>query len=95
MISLSKVIAAREAWRELGDEKLLRRYARERAAPTWAMGQITDGLLQLFAHEQPALRELRNRGLGLVNHLHPLKRWLTAQARVHGKPRFRNRAPAP
>ncbi len=80
VISLSKVIAAREAWRELGDEKLLRRYARERATPTWAMGQITDGLLQLFAHEQPLLRELRNRGLGLVNRLHPLKRWLTARA---------------
>ena len=52
----------------------------KRAAPTWAMGQITDGLLQLFAHEQPLLRELRNRGLGLVNRLHPLKRWLTARA---------------
>jgi 2-polyprenyl-6-methoxyphenol hydroxylase-like FAD-dependent oxidoreductase len=36
----------------LGDEKLLRRYARERLAPTWAMGQLTDGLLQLFAHRR-------------------------------------------
>ncbi len=80
VIALSKVIAAREPWRALGDEKLLRRYARERAAPTWAMSQVTDGLLRLFAHEQPALRELRNRGLGLVNQLHPLKRWLTARA---------------
>ena len=80
VIALSRVLAAREPWRDLGDEKLLRRYARERAAPTWAMGQITDGLLQLFSHEQPALRELRNRGLNLVNQLHPLKRWLTARA---------------
>ncbi|HEY9238295.1 MAG TPA: 2-octaprenyl-3-methyl-6-methoxy-1,4-benzoquinol hydroxylase, partial [Burkholderiaceae bacterium] len=69
-----------EAWRPLGDEKLLRRYARERAAPTWAMGQVTDGLLRLFADDTPALRELRNRGLTLVDKLSPLKRWLTARA---------------
>lgn len=78
--ALVRVIAQREAWRALGDEKLLRRYARERIAPTWAMGQVTDGLLNLFSHEAPALRELRNRGLSLVNRLPPLKRWLTTRA---------------
>ena len=80
VLALTRVIEQRETWRELGDEKLLRRYARERAAPTWAMGQVTDGLLTLFADEAPALRELRNRGLTLVNQLAPLKRWLTARA---------------
>jgi 2-polyprenyl-6-methoxyphenol hydroxylase-like FAD-dependent oxidoreductase len=44
------------------------------------MGQLTDGLLRLFSHEQPALRELRNRGMTLVNHLPPLKRWLASRA---------------
>jgi 2-polyprenyl-6-methoxyphenol hydroxylase-like FAD-dependent oxidoreductase len=78
--ALVGVIGQREPWRALGDEKLLRRYARERIAPTWAMGQVTDGLLNLFSHEAPALRELRNRGLSLVNRLPPLKRWLTARA---------------
>ncbi len=78
--ALTRVIEQREAWRDLGDEKLLRRYTRERAAPTWAMGQVTDGLLNLFAEPAPAVRELRNRGLSLVNRLSPLKRWLTAQA---------------
>ncbi|MEP7057759.1 MAG: FAD-dependent monooxygenase [Caldimonas sp.] len=77
---LARVIAAREPWRELGDERLLRRYERERAAPTWAMGEMTDGLLRLFSHRSPALAELRNRGLTLVNRLTPLKRWLTGQA---------------
>ena len=80
VLALTRVIEQRETWRDLGDEKLLRRYARERAAPTWAMGQVTDGLLTLFADEAPALRELRNRGLTLVNRLSPLKRWLTARA---------------
>ena len=78
--ALALVIKQREPWRALGDEKLLRRYARERIAPTWAMGQVTDGLLNLFSHEAPALRELRNRGLSLVNRLPPLKRWLTTRA---------------
>ena len=78
--ALCRVIANREPWRELGDEKLLRRYTRERMAPTWAMGQVTDGLMRLFSHEAPALRELRNRGLTLVNQLSPLKRWLASRA---------------
>ncbi len=78
--ALTRVLAARESWRPLGDERLLRRYARERSAPTWAMSQVTDGLLRLFSDETPALRELRNRGLTLVNRLSPVKRWLTARA---------------
>jgi 2-polyprenyl-6-methoxyphenol hydroxylase-like FAD-dependent oxidoreductase len=78
--TLVEVITAREAWRSLGDEKLLRRYARARVAPTWAMGQITDGLWRLFSHPEPLARELRNRGLTLVNRLTPLKRWLAAHA---------------
>ena len=80
VLALTRVIEQREPWRDLGDEKLLRRYARERAAPTWAMAQLTDGLLNLFAEDAPALRELRNRGMSLVNQLSPLKRWLTARA---------------
>jgi 2-polyprenyl-6-methoxyphenol hydroxylase-like FAD-dependent oxidoreductase len=78
--ALTQTLLEREPWRALGDEKLLRRYARRRATPTQTMGRVTEGLLQLFAAEQPALRELRNRGMSLVNQLSPLKRWLTARA---------------
>jgi 2-polyprenyl-6-methoxyphenol hydroxylase-like FAD-dependent oxidoreductase len=78
--TLARVIAERETWRALDDVKLLRRYARERRLPTWAMGQVTDGLLQLFSHSAPWVRELRNQGLTLVNGLPPLKRWLAARA---------------
>lgn len=78
--ALARVIAGRETWRSLADEKLLRRYARERTLPTWAMGQVTDGLLQLFSQPAPWVRELRNRGLTLVNGLPPLKRWLASRA---------------
>jgi 2-polyprenyl-6-methoxyphenol hydroxylase-like FAD-dependent oxidoreductase len=79
--ALAAVIAGREPWRALGDERLLRRYARRRAGATLAMGRVTDGLLHLFAADNPWLRELRNRGLGLVNQVAPVKRWLGASAR--------------
>jgi ubiquinone biosynthesis UbiH/UbiF/VisC/COQ6 family hydroxylase len=77
---LARVIAEREAWRGVGDARLLRRYAREREVPTRAMAHLTDSLLQLFASPSGGVRELRNRGLTLVNQLTPLKRWLTARA---------------
>lgn len=78
--ALADVLAQRESWRSTGDADLLRRYARRRATGTWAMAQATDGLWRLFAGQQPLLRELRNRGLGLVNHITPVKRWLVGQA---------------
>ncbi|MDT9001224.1 FAD-dependent monooxygenase [Paucibacter sp. APW11] len=78
--ALARVLAAREPWRPLGDAKLLRRYERERLAPTWAMGELTDGLLKLFASEAAPLRSLRNQGLTLLDSVSPLKRWLTRQA---------------
>jgi 2-polyprenyl-6-methoxyphenol hydroxylase-like FAD-dependent oxidoreductase len=80
VLALADVLQAREPWRGLGDERLLRRYARRRAAPVQAMAQATDGLLRLFAEPAPLLRELRNRGLTLVDHAAPLKRWLVSRA---------------
>ncbi len=77
---LADVLAARESWRALGDEKLLSRYARRRLGPVQAMAQVTDGLLHLFASEQPLVKELRNRGLSLANRLPALKRLLTGRA---------------
>jgi 2-polyprenyl-6-methoxyphenol hydroxylase-like FAD-dependent oxidoreductase len=78
--SLARVIAEREPWREIGDPRLLARHARARAADTLAMSGVTDGLLHLFAHPAPWAKQLRNRGLNLVNRLAPLKRALTHAA---------------
>jgi len=78
--ALSRVLGARETWRSLSDERLLGRYARERAGATWAMGRMTDTLVHLFARPDGALAELRNRGLTLVDHAAPIKRWLAARA---------------
>ena len=78
--ALAAELAAREPWRALDDPKLLARYVRRRLGPTRAMAHVTDGLLQLFASPSPIAKELRNRGLTLVNHLPPLKRLLTGRA---------------
>ncbi|MEO8079737.1 MAG: FAD-dependent monooxygenase [Caldimonas sp.] len=80
VVALVAVIAEREPWRGLGDERLLRRYVRQRAAPTWAMLRTTDALQRLFSHSSAPVRELRNNGLSLVNRIAPLKRWLIARA---------------
>jgi 2-polyprenyl-6-methoxyphenol hydroxylase-like FAD-dependent oxidoreductase len=80
VLSLSQVLKDRESWRLPGDEALLQRHVRRRRAATWAMARATDGLWHLFAQDQPGLRELRNRGMTLVNHLPALKRWLTSRA---------------
>ena len=78
--ALAGVIGAREPWRGLGDEKLLRRYARERRVATQAMAGLTDGLWHLFAAPDPALRLLRNQGLALLDRLGPVKKALAARA---------------
>jgi ubiquinone biosynthesis UbiH/UbiF/VisC/COQ6 family hydroxylase len=77
---LAEELAARESWRSPGDPRIGERYARRRRLPVQAMAQLTDALWQLFAHPAPLARELRNRGLTLVNHLPPLKRLLTGRA---------------
>lgn len=78
--SLVRTLAEKEPWRALGDEKLLRRHARRRHAPTQAMLAATDGLWLLFASERPLVRDLRNRGMMWLDRLGPLKRVLTARA---------------
>jgi len=78
--ALAQVIAQRESWRTLGDEALLRRYARARLWPTRAMAGAVDGLWRLFNTGAPGLRELRNQGLSLVDRVSPLKRFLVSRA---------------
>jgi len=78
--TLADTLTAREPWRALGDERLLRRYARARAWPVRSMSWLTDALVHGFSSEHAWLRELRNRGMGLVDHATPAKRWLAAQA---------------
>jgi 2-polyprenyl-6-methoxyphenol hydroxylase-like FAD-dependent oxidoreductase len=79
-VALARVVAQREPWRALGDEALLRRYARARLWPTRTMAGAVDGLWQLFSAPAPGLRELRNHGMTLVDRFSPLKRFLVSRA---------------
>jgi 2-polyprenyl-6-methoxyphenol hydroxylase-like FAD-dependent oxidoreductase len=78
--SLCRVLAGREYWRGLGDEKLLRRYERARKAEVAAVGAVTDGLQMLFAQSQPAWQSVRNWGMNGFATSQPLKNWLTKRA---------------
>lgn len=78
--ALTDTLAGREPWRRLGDERLLRRYARSRAWPVQSMSWLTDALVQGFSSPHAWVRELRNRGMGLIDRAAPAKRWLAAQA---------------
>jgi ubiquinone biosynthesis UbiH/UbiF/VisC/COQ6 family hydroxylase len=67
-------------WRSTGDERTLRRYARQRQWPTQAMATVTDGLLHLFADQRAPVVTARNLGMNLVERLGPLKHWLVGRA---------------
>jgi len=77
---LAAVIKAREYFRSLGDEKLLRRYERARKGDVMAMAAVTDGLHSLFAQPDARCQALRNWGMKGVARSGPLKAWLTRQA---------------
>ena len=77
---LARVLGAREAWRGLGDLKLLRRYERSRKAEVLAMGLATDGLQQLFSWQARPWMRLRNWGMMGFDQSGPLKNWVARQA---------------
>lgn len=77
---LAGVLAQREYWRALGDEKLLRRYERARKADVAAMGAVTDGLHGLFAQTDDRWQMLRNWGMKGFARSSLLKRWVARQA---------------
>jgi 2-polyprenyl-6-methoxyphenol hydroxylase-like FAD-dependent oxidoreductase len=77
---LAGVLAKRESWRDLGDEKLLRRYERARKADVAAMGAVTDGLHGLFAQTEGPWQALRNWGMNGFARSGLLKRWVARQA---------------
>jgi 2-polyprenyl-6-methoxyphenol hydroxylase-like FAD-dependent oxidoreductase len=81
---LAAVLHAREYWRGLGDEKLLRRYERARKADVAAMGAVTDGLHSLFAQTDVRWQALRNWGMTGFAKSGPFKQWVTRQAMGRG-----------
>ena len=78
--ALAAVLATREPGRDPGEERLLRRYERQRAEPILAMNAVVDGLFRLFGSEGKQWSRLRNAGLNLTDRLPVLKNILIRQA---------------
>ncbi len=78
--ALADVLNRREPGRDPGDERLLRRYERQRAEPILAMDLMVDSLFRLFGAQGAAVSRLRNSGLNLTNKVPVLKNLLMRQA---------------
>ena len=78
--ALSATLGAREYWRPVGDQRLLRRYERERKLQVLAMDRTVDGLQSLFASEAPLWQAARNWGMRGFDRSSLLKHWMARQA---------------
>lgn len=74
------LVGAHTAGRDIGSERVLRRYERWRKGDALAMLAFTHGMQRLFAARAGAIRNLRNIGLGWVDRFTPLKRGLIREA---------------
>lgn len=77
---LASLLSETPDWQDLGNPRLLRRYQRERREETMLLQTATHVLHQLFQHDFPGLRTLRNLGMNLVDDLPVLKNILVRYA---------------
>ncbi len=75
---------------DIGALTVLERYQSWRRYDTVEMGLMTDALNRLFSNDNPALRILRDVGLGVVDRLPNLKDWFVREASgaAYGAPRL-------
>ncbi len=78
--ALAALLGQPGSLRNPGDERLLRRYERQRAEPILAMDTMVDGLHALFGARNPVAARLRNAGLNLTDRVPVLKNFLVRQA---------------
>ncbi|MBV8033054.1 MAG: FAD-dependent monooxygenase [Betaproteobacteria bacterium] len=73
-------VLARQPVSDPGDERLLRRYERQRAEPILAANVAIEGLFRLFGAEGRGFATLRNLGLNLTDRLPVVKNLLIREA---------------
>ncbi len=79
--SLAEVLVnARQQRKDIGAHKVLRRYERWRKGENLAMIATMDGFKRLFGSKKPAIKWVRNLGLGLTNSTMPVKSLIMRQA---------------
>ena len=77
---LMQVLKARDYWRSVGDQRLLRQYERARKADVMSVGFTTDGLQQLFVQSAVPWPTVRNWGMRGFDASGVLKKWVVRQA---------------
>lgn len=78
--ALAGLLVATPDWQDIGSERLLARYQRQRREETLLLQTITHALHQLFRQTLPGLKPLRNFGMNLTNALPVLKNLLVRYA---------------
>ena len=77
---LVQVLNARDYWRSVGDQRLLRQYERARKADVMSVGFTTDGLQQLFAKGAMPWPTVRNWGMSGFDASGAVKKWVVRRA---------------
>ena len=77
---LMQVLKARDYWRSVGDQRLLRQYERARKADVMSVGFTTDGLQQLFVQSAVPWPTVRNWGMRGFDASGVVKKWVVRQA---------------
>ena len=78
------IVEAHRLGLDIGALAVLERYERWRRFDTFEMGVVTDGLNRLFSNDNPAVRLVRDVGLGLVDRMPALKRMFIREAAGDG-----------
>lgn len=65
---------------DVGSKSILEPYQQNRRLDTASILAMSDGMVRLFSNKSSILSFLRNTGLGVVNQIPPLKRFLMRQA---------------
>ena len=77
---LANILHERDFWRNVDDEKLLRRYERSRKAEVLAMAATINGLQRLFSQQGGLWQTARNWGMNGFEHSGLIKQWVARQA---------------
>jgi 2-octaprenyl-6-methoxyphenol hydroxylase len=78
------IVEAHRLGLDIGSLAVLERYERWRRFDTVEMGMVTDGLNRMFSNDNPAIRLVRDVGLGLVDRLPRVKQLFISEAAGEG-----------
>ena len=79
-LALATTLGQREYWRDVGDERLLRRYERSRKVEVLVLDRTMDGLQRLFSQKGSAWQVARNWGMNGFERSGLIKQWVARQA---------------